>query len=262
MARLRALTGLLVAFAVALPTGVSAQGDAGVAPPSIQPAVEPSAETDCDRRALVEAAEADWRLREKEWCDPDDLARLIAAVEALDACAADARPRERWVFPVARSQPERSIGGTNGDGYRRARYLPCYATKYPGHPAHDLFVRDRHPTARDREGRPFEALAAEDGVVLVARGGWKEGDQTKGGNYVLLYIPARKWILYYAHLETVAVRPGDRVAAGQVVGLVGRTGKNALPHRSPTHLHFSAWDARTFKPFNPYKLLVAAETRP
>ncbi|MGI5862372.1 MAG: M23 family metallopeptidase [Myxococcales bacterium] len=273
MARARALVGLALGAALGLSAPAagqaanpSARAQAGAeareASSGQQPstASEPPAAAACDLRALQAAADADWRLREKEWCDPEELALLAAGVAALDACAGEVKSAERWVFPVARSEPSKSIGGTNGSGYQRARHLPCYATKYPGHPAHDLFVRDVHPTGRDRDGKPFEALAVEDGLVLVARDGWQPGDEAKGGNYVLLYLPARRWIAYYAHLESVAVKAGDRVAAGQVLGIVGRTGKNAAPRRSPTHLHFGLWDAEHFQPVNSYSLLSVART--
>lgn len=276
MARARALIGLALGAALGLSAPAAGQVDAGTNPDaderagaglqelsSGQPppdAIEPRAAAACDLQALQAAADADWRLREKEWCDPEELALLAAGVAALDACAGEVKPAERWVFPVARSEPSKSIGGTNGSGYQRARHLPCYATKYPGHPAHDLFVRDVHPTGRDRDGKPFEALAVEDGLVLVARGGWRPGDEAKGGNYVLLYLPARRWIAYYAHLDSVAVKAGDKVAAGQILGTVGRTGKNAAPRRSPTHLHLGVWDAERFRPLNSYPLLRVART--
>jgi hypothetical protein len=212
----------------------------------------------CDAAALAAAAAADQRLREIEECDPAEIARFAAAVRALDSCAGKIEPAKRWVFPVSRMLPSRSIGGHDGSGYRRSRHLPCYAVRYPGHPAHDLFVRDVHPTARDREGRAFEALAVEDGIVLVAHGGWQPGDAAKGGNYVLLYLPAHRWIAYYAHLGAITVKAGDHVVAGQVLGTIGRSGKNAWRCRSQTHLHFGTWSAATFQPFNSYKWLVGA----
>ncbi len=43
------------------------------------------------------------------------------------------------------------------------------------------------------------------------------------------------WVLY-AHLQTVAVRPGDRVEAGQLLGTSGRTSNRKFPHLGP-HLH-------------------------
>ncbi len=40
----------------------------------------------------------------------------------------------------------------------------------------------------------------------------------------------------YAHLSSISVREGDRVGAGQVVGLSGATGDVTAPH-----LHFEVW---------------------
>lgn len=42
----------------------------------------------------------------------------------------------------------------------------------------------------------------------------------------------------YAHLDSIAVRPGDRIEAGAIVGTVGRTG---VEH-SGAHLHFEVSD--------------------
>jgi murein DD-endopeptidase MepM/ murein hydrolase activator NlpD len=40
----------------------------------------------------------------------------------------------------------------------------------------------------------------------------------------------------YGHLSALLCAPGDAVAAGQVVGLVGQTGRSTGPH-----LHFEVW---------------------
>lgn len=202
------------------------------------------------------AAEADRRLRTSGTCDKADLEVLASAVRALAECAGPLKPG-RWVFPVAGVGLE-SIGG-QGKGFVRSAHLPCYATAYPGHPAHDIFVDDPHHRSRGRQGQEIQARAVEEGMVLVARGGWTPDDPGRGGNYVMLLLPARRLIAYYAHLETIFVRPGERVRGGQPIGTVGRTGKNAWPARSPTHLHFGLWDAATFVPTNSIALLQAAQ---
>ncbi|RYY98431.1 MAG: M23 family metallopeptidase, partial [Chitinophagaceae bacterium] len=46
--------------------------------------------------------------------------------------------------------------------------------------------------------------------------------------------------LYYAHLDEQRVRPGQHVAAGDILGLVGNTG-NA--RHTPAHLHFGIYTA-------------------
>lgn len=54
------------------------------------------------------------------------------------------------------------------------------------------------------------------------------------GNYVVQSLPGRRYALY-AHFQpgTVRVAPGDRVQAGQVLGLVGNSGNS-----DEAHLHF------------------------
>ncbi len=229
------------------------------------------------RSPLLEAAlAAHERLCRAEACTPEDLAVLDAAVAELRACAArqipkvppaaaaalpaDKRaPAQRWIFPVSRMRPRDSMGGPDGKGYLKNRRVRCYASARAGHPAHDLFIHDRRQSGRDRQGRPFEALAVEEGYVLAAKGGWTAQGEGGGGNYVLLYLPARNWVAYYAHLESVAVRAGDRLEEGQAIGVIGRSGRNAWQSRSPTHLHFAIWNpADAWMPLDPYALLRAA----
>ncbi len=204
---------------------------------------------------MIAAADADRRLRTEGTCAKEGLAALAVAVEALSRCAGECQARP-WVFPVEGVGLE-SIGG-QGRGYVRSTFLPCYATANPGHPAHDIFVDDPHQRSRDRQGRPIIARAVEEGRVLVAHDGWTPDDPGRGGNYLMLLLPARRLIAYYAHLETILVWPGQRVRAGQAIGTVGRTGRNAWPARSPTHLHFGLWNASTFVPINSLALLKAA----
>lgn len=234
----------------------------GAAPPAPALLMAPDPPPCIDLLVLVAAAEADRRLRDTETCDRNDLGKLLTAVRMLDACAGDVTIGQRWAFPVADILPADSIGGHGGNSYQGAAFIPCYATKYPGHPAHDLFVNDPRQVCRNASGRPFVALAVEDGLVLVAHDGWRPGDEQQSGNYLLLYLPGRKQIAYYAHLETVLVKPGKRVAAGAIVGTIGRTGKSASERRSQTHLHFGLWDAATFQPINSFRLLRSARSVP
>ena len=44
-------------------------------------------------------------------------------------------------------------------------------------------------------------------------------------------------MFYYAHNRAVLVKPGDVVRPGEVIAIVGRSGRNASAPRSPTHLH-------------------------
>ncbi|MGQ9735856.1 MAG: peptidoglycan DD-metalloendopeptidase family protein [Thermaceae bacterium] len=72
-------------------------------------------------------------------------------------------------------------------------------------------------------------LAAERGVVRAA------GEMGVYGLAVLLAHPGGYETLY-AHLEALAVRPGEEVAKGQVLGYLGSTGRSTGPH-----LHFGLY---------------------
>ncbi|WP_034157695.1 M23 family metallopeptidase [Sphingomonas sp. ERG5] len=95
-----------------------------------------------------------------------------------------------------------------------------------------------HPilhTARMHKGLDIAAAygspiyAAMDGVVALAgrNGGY--------GNFVKL-IHGGGMATGYGHMSRIAVRPGTRVARGQVIGYVGSTGMSTGPH-----LHYELW---------------------
>jgi murein DD-endopeptidase MepM/ murein hydrolase activator NlpD len=77
------------------------------------------------------------------------------------------------------------------------------------------------------KGTPVHAVA--DGVVIAA-GALAENDG-RYGNAVIIEHGGRRSL--YAHLDSIAVKTGDRLAAGQEIGAVGETGFATGPH-----LHF------------------------
>ena len=90
--------------------------------------------------------------------------------------------------------------------------------------------------ARRHEGidifapRGTPVIAAEAGLVS------RVGDTPRGGKNVWVRGDQRSF--YYAHLDSIAVAAGERVARGEVLGTVGNTG-NAVT-TSP-HLHFGIY---------------------
>jgi hypothetical protein len=260
------------------PLGVLSSGDVMIHTSWAEPAEQPIAETDyraqplsvlrwtallagtqCGAAELALAERADRHLRADGRCAEADLAAYRHGIEALLRCGAATATQAAapFVFPVAGADL-RAIGGKRDEGYLVNHPHRCFAIDGPGHPALDIFVPDPDQDALDADGRPFDAVAVADGAVLVTRTDWTPGDPGKGGNYVVLYLPAKKALAYYAHLSTVAVVPGERVHRGQRVGAIGRTGTNAAAARSPTHLHFALWDRETLAPINPYPALAAA----
>lgn len=78
-----------------------------------------------------------------------------------------------------------------------------------------------------RRGTPV--LAAASGVVILS------SELELGGRVAIIIGP--KWRLhYYAHLDSVDVRTGERVARGDKIGRVGNSGNAA--GKTP-HLHFA-----------------------
>ena len=75
-------------------------------------------------------------------------------------------------------------------------------------------------------GKP--AVAANGGTVIEASTGWNDGY-----GYTVKIQHDNGLITVYAHLQSVSVEVGQRVAAGQEIGKVGNTGLSNGPH-----LHF------------------------
>jgi hypothetical protein len=74
------------------------------------------------------------------------------------------------------------------------------------------------------------ALAASAGTVAFA-------DMTGMGNTVILQHPVG-WATYYTHLATLAVKRGDHVKAGDVLGTLGGS---PIDGQHLKHLHFELW---------------------
>ncbi len=79
-----------------------------------------------------------------------------------------------------------------------------------------------------------EVWAAKSGRVAIGR--LKNGL----GRYVEVHHPDG-WRTRYAHLNQIAVRDGQRIGRGQLLGTVGKTG-NARRRLIQSHLHFEVWD--------------------
>lgn len=121
------------------------------------------------------------------------------------------------------------------------RLEPILAFPVEGHgnrAIRSFFGAERDAGARSHEGidifapRGTPVLAATAGVVRSTRA------NRLGGNVVWLVDEARGQSLYYAHLDTQSVRPGDVVIPGDTLGFVGNTG-NA--RTTPPHLHFGIY---------------------
>lgn len=124
-----------------------------------------------------------------------------------------------------RLYPDRDPGPGAAD-YR------CGGMSYDGHKGVDFALRRLSDL-----GLGVRVLAAAGGVVTRTRDGEADGGHqamTKGrdcGNAVVI-DHGQGWETQYCHLAfgSVAVEPGDEVAAGAVLGRVGYSGATSFPH--------------------------------
>ncbi len=131
-----------------------------------------------------------------------------------------------WVWPAPR---------WNG-------HAPAISNAFgPNHNGVDLMYA-RTPSDTLRAGTPngsthfvmpdgTRALAASDGVV------WSATQTARGLAVVIDHRPA-KVATFYTHVETLLVKAGDRVTAGQPIGIIGA---DPTDGEHLKHLHFELW---------------------
>ncbi|MGH6720155.1 MAG: M23 family metallopeptidase [Alphaproteobacteria bacterium] len=112
----------------------------------------------------------------------------------------------------------------------------CGSLSYDGHDGTDIRLGDLTAMAAG-----VAVLAAAEGIVLRVRDGEADGvfiasgaaavaDREAGNGVVLDH--GGGWETQYSHLRqgSVVVQPGQRVAAGDLLGLVGLSGRTEFPH--------------------------------
>jgi murein DD-endopeptidase MepM/ murein hydrolase activator NlpD len=114
---------------------------------------------------------------------------------------------------------------------------------FPVRPADNPKVSSFWGAARDAGARSHEGIdifakfrtpvvASSDGTVT------RVNENNLGGKVVFMRPVGKDLSLYYAHLDTQLVKPGQSVKAGETLGLMGNTG-NA--RTTPPHLHFGIY---------------------
>jgi murein DD-endopeptidase MepM/ murein hydrolase activator NlpD len=140
--------------------------------------------------------------------NPDDSKRIAAESKRTEAAltryTAEIEPTLPFVAPVPGKR-------SSSFGFRR------FFNDQPRNPHSGMDISGA-------TGTPV--LAASNGVVS------ETGDFFFNGNTVII-DHGRGIATLYLHLSRIDVKPGDRVAAGDVVGLLGATGRVTGPH-----LHF------------------------
>jgi len=171
---------------------------------------------------------------------------------------------EKWVFPVA-GYDVRAIDKGRSHGFVSSGYDYFSGNRHGGHPAYDIFIRDRNQDSRDdRNGTAVSVLSMTGGIVVALENEWQQGSGLRGGKYLWVYDPGNNLLLYYAHNEELFVEPGTIVKPGDLLATVGRSGLNAAKRRSPTHLHFSILHLKNGQPvpMPVYRELQLARTLP
>jgi len=168
-----------------------------------------------------------------------------------------------WLFPLKgytrkALQKQAFQPGIYYGPYKKKGYSFFDGNKHGGHPAYDIFIKDKDQDCLDdRTKGTVEAVAMADTVVLSCNEGWTKESAIRGGNYVWMFSPVEGCFFYYAHLKEIAVRPGQFVVRGETIGTVGRSGRLAARGTSPTHLHLMVlrYEKGDLKPFDYYAKL-------
>lgn len=162
------------------------------------------------------------------------------------------------VYPVVGYD---SRWGEKGRSFKPKGYTFFNGNPKGIHPSLDLFIKDKNQDSiDDRSGRPVPIVAYSGGVVVGVNTVWEYPDTRRGGQYLWIYDPLTDHYVYYAHLSRIDVQLGQIVTAGDQLGILGRTGKNAYKKRSPTHLHLMvlAYRDGELVPFTPWSELLKA----
>jgi murein DD-endopeptidase MepM/ murein hydrolase activator NlpD len=169
-----------------------------------------------------------------------------------------------WVFPVA-GYNAGAIEKRGNHGFVPGGYDFFSGNRHGGHPAYDIFIRDRNQDSRDdRSGNSVAVLSMTGGIVVALEKSWQQGSGLRGGKYIWVYDPANNLLVYYAHNEELFVELGAIVKPGDLLATMGRSGFNAAKRRSPTHLHFSVLhlNSGTPVPVPVYQQLMHARSTP
>lgn len=203
-----------------------------------------------DVRVEGELARAGRLLVDLFRAPPDDEARP-ARIRSLRGDGGFSLEPPRDGVYILRVQPELFAEGDYGLEVKTSAALTFPVAEHDHEAVWSGFGAPREGGRREHHGvdifapRGTPVLAAVDGVVRRAN------ETPVGGRVVWLRDSHRPRSLYYAHLDTQLVRRGQRVRAGDTLGLVGNTG-NA--RTTPPHLHFGLY-VRREGPIDPFPFI-------
>jgi murein DD-endopeptidase len=157
---------------------------------------------------------------------------------------------EDWVAgngPSNTSAHRRALIPVNGRAYISQRFAIDWVESYPDGKTYQGDPADN----RNYRAYGHEIHAVADGTVTETKDGIPQNTpgakslavpitlETIGGNHVIIDIRNGLYA-FYAHMQpgSLRVKVGDKVKAGQVLGLLGNTGNSSEPH-----LHFDICNA-------------------
>jgi murein DD-endopeptidase MepM/ murein hydrolase activator NlpD len=175
------------------------------------------------------------------------LAALALTIVALATSTSPAQAGEGGLSPTTPPPPPTETPTATGTPSRQV---------YPIRGPHEYW--EGFGGARGHEGVDIGSpcgtplVAAQTGKVRFSK------FHPRAGNYVVLDVKGSVFDLAYMHLsEPASVIPGQVVAAGQPLGLVGDTG-----NASGCHLHFELWEGAYYgggAPIDPMPYLLATD---
>ncbi len=172
---------------------------------------------------LINEIKADEKLTQQS------LDELNAAAKEMDAAIAKKEKELQAAIEAARQSGSNSYQFDPGSGFYWPLPANCVKINSFFGPRKDpISGKSSNHSGTDIGGAPVgtEIYAAHGGVVLTSESHWSYG------NYVVVSRGDGITTLY-AHMSKRAVKAGDVVRQGQVIGYVGTTGRSTGPH-----LHF------------------------
>jgi murein DD-endopeptidase MepM/ murein hydrolase activator NlpD len=145
-------------------------------------------------------------------------AKPVASGAAVSASPTALAPQTNTPTPAAASVPAPAGSAGKFSWPVRGQVISAFGTKPDG-------LQNDGINIAATAGTPVKATAA--GVIAYA------GNELKGFGNLVLIKHAGGWVSAYAHLDTINLKKGEAVKAGQVIGTVGQTGSVDSPQ-----LHF------------------------
>lgn len=110
-------------------------------------------------------------------------------------------------------------------------------------PVSGTVTSEYHSTSRPKHGGIDIAAAKGTTIKSPVNGTVKyAGNSGPNGNYVRISDPSNGFVHTLCHLSSITVKTGDKVDAGQTIGIIGHTGRViASANGDGTHLH---WQVR------------------